>query len=182
MNSIFTYANPARPDSERTISYNITKWDVLTSWMTIFFRSRLLLLLTLGLYTSCALSPLLSDFGRQSAFATAFEVASLFTGLVLFSALVHLVIALGHVLFQKDLGILGQHVLEIRDEGLVERTEFNESLHRWPSIYRILSHPGYLYIYVNATSAHMVPKRSFSPEELNSFETSLRMHARHLRS
>ena len=65
---------------------------------------------------------------------------------------------------KKHQGVLGQHELEMRDEGLIERTEFNESLHRWTGFHRVVSSGGYLYIYVTDRNVHVVPKRSFPSE------------------
>jgi len=73
--------------------------------------------------------------------------------------------------------VVGRHVLEITEEGLIERTDYNETLHRWPSIGRILSLCGYLYIYVSDTNAHQVPKGCFSPQEIETFEADLRTRA-----
>jgi hypothetical protein len=81
----------------------------------------------------------------------------------------------------KQRGVVGKHVLQITEQGLVESTDFNESLHKWPSVCRILSLWGYLYIYVSDMNTHQVPKRYFSPQEIADFEGELRARAKQAR-
>ena len=64
--------------------------------------------------------------------------------------------------FRKYRGLLGQHELEIRDDGLVERTDVNESLHRWTGFHKVVTTRRFLYIYVTDSNFHIVPKKSFA--------------------
>ena len=76
----------------------------------------------------------------------------------------------------KNRGILGEHELSITDAGLIERTEANETTHRWP-LHKIFATAHYLYIYVTDTNYHIVPLRAFSsPDQLAAFEAELRRH------
>jgi hypothetical protein len=69
------------------------------------------------------------------------------------------------ILLRKGRGMFGHHELIVRDDGLLERTDVNESLHRWPGFHKIISSGGYLYIFVTDTQAHVVPKRCFTSTE-----------------
>ena len=59
---------------------------------------------------------------------------------------------------RKDKGVIGEHTLEITDEGLVESTEVNRSLSNWRTPFRIREMRRYVYIYISSVSAHAVPK------------------------
>jgi len=69
------------------------------------------------------------------------------------------------VMFKKYRGFLGDHELEIRDEGLVERTDVNESIHRWAGFHKLVTTGRYLYIYVTDHNVHIVPRRYFASEQ-----------------
>ena len=63
-----------------------------------------------------------------------------------------------HAFLRKDQGVLGEHTLEITDDGLIELTEVNRSLYNWRTTFRILETRNYAYVYISATHAHIVPK------------------------
>jgi hypothetical protein len=98
-------------------------------------------------------------------------------GFMGFMAVMLLLFGLAMAFLLKQRGVVGQHVLEITEQGLIERTEFNENLHKWASICRIVSIFGHLYIYVGDMNSYQVPKRCFSPLEIAEFEADLRAHA-----
>jgi len=78
------------------------------------------------------------------------------------------------VWFRKGRGMFGEHELIIREDGLVERTDVNESLARWSGFHKIVSSGRYLYVFVTDTNVHIVPKRCFpSEEERQSFEQEI---------
>lgn len=77
--------------------------------------------------------------------------------------------------FGKQRGVIGEHVIEIRDDGLMEKTAFNESLHRWNGLHKIIASPVALLVYVTEHSAHYIPIRAFpSKDEAARFEAELR--------
>ena len=78
------------------------------------------------------------------------------------------------VFLNKNRGVLGNHDLEIRDEGLVERTNINESMFRWSGLHKLGRSRNYLFIYVTENQAHFVPLRCFSSdEEAKSFQDEI---------
>jgi hypothetical protein len=49
--------------------------------------------------------------------------------------------------FGKNTGVVGEHTLEIKEEGVEESTAFNKSLHRWNLSFKIRARLGYVWIY-----------------------------------
>jgi len=76
----------------------------------------------------------------------------------------------------KSDGVLGEHTIEISEEGLREKTEVNDNLHLWKGIIKVQQNNDYIYIYIAELTAHIIPKISFSSkEEANVFfDTTLR--------
>ena len=88
--------------------------------------------------------------------------------------LIWLIIATPTVMLGKGRGLLGEHVLTITDEGLVERTDAGESLYRWKSFHKVKSTRRYFYIYVTDVFVQIVPKRIFaSRDEAQSFRNEI---------
>ena len=78
-------------------------------------------------------------------------------------------------LLRRDKGHLGNHTLEITNEGLVESTEVNRSLANWRTPFRIRETRRYAYIHISDTNFHLIPKRRLSGKgSLNEFLTELR--------
>ncbi|MFO1460183.1 MAG: hypothetical protein U1G08_12320 [Verrucomicrobiota bacterium] len=59
---------------------------------------------------------------------------------------------------RNDTGVLGEHTLEITDDGLVESTEVNRSLSNWRTRFRIQKIRRYAFIYISATNVYAVPR------------------------
>jgi hypothetical protein len=57
-------------------------------------------------------------------------------------------------------GVLGEHTLEITDEGLVESTDVNRTFANWNSAFRIRRTGSYAFIYVAVGNAHVVPLKT----------------------
>jgi hypothetical protein len=60
--------------------------------------------------------------------------------------------------FRRDQGVLGEHTLEITDEGLIESTAVNRSVFHWTTSFRIRETKRYARIYVSDSNYHLVPK------------------------
>ena len=73
------------------------------------------------------------------------------------------------ILIRRNRGVLGEHTLEVTPAGLVERTEFNETLHRWQGFHRVIRTHRYLYLWVTDSMIHAVPLRSFESEDAARF-------------
>lgn len=58
-------------------------------------------------------------------------------------------------------GILGDHLYELREDGLYEKTEINESLTAWAEIQGALSVREFIFIELRNGSFHPIPKQFF---------------------
>ena len=63
---------------------------------------------------------------------------------------------------RPEKGLLGSHRLVLNDGGVVETTAVNESRTSWTGVDRVEQNDGYIFIYVSAATAHVVPKRVFA--------------------
>lgn len=163
---------------QKTISYELTRWDLLVNWMTVLFRNRILqVFVLLGLLFNIGLA-LVPKLGTYSIVSLIFLIVVYFVGFFGFLIFFLTILGLANAFLPKHRGVLGRHVLESKEEGLVERTDYNETLHRWPSIVRVLSLWGYVYIYVTDSNAHVVPRRCFPPAEIDSFVADVRRRAK----
>ena len=61
-------------------------------------------------------------------------------------------------------GVTGVHDFEIRDEGLFERTEANETLTKWASVKSVSRHGDFIYVEVGPALFHVIPRNSFGSE------------------
>lgn len=62
-------------------------------------------------------------------------------------------------------GLLGEHVFEIGENGLVERTSVNESHFSWDGIAAIKRDKHNIYVFISQIQGHIIPRSSFSSSE-----------------
>ena len=152
--------------TSKTVRYSLTRGDIFRWQVYVLIRNRVVI--AFGLISSAFIvwsdlhTPEMADktigFKIFCAFmltAFAFFIIGVATMLALFFM----------VMFKKYRGFLGEHELEIRDDGLVERTDVNESVHRWAGFDKIVTKRRYLYIYVTDHNVHIVPRRYFASEQ-----------------
>ena len=179
----FGSAEPPPGEAHLTIQYELRRIDLFASLFFAVFRSRILMLFILVLPIHLVWSTLSGPDMKEQPVAvkiiTAILIYAAFFCLFLFWQALW---ALGNIAFRKYRGVLGQHTLQITDEGLVERTDVNEAIHRWAGLYKIISGPKYLYIYVTETNAHMIPKRCFTAHGIEGFEGEVRNRMARARS
>jgi hypothetical protein len=158
-----------------SIRYTVSRRDILWWHLYLLTHNRVLsaflLVMCLGSAWSNLGAPEMA--GRSAGFKV--FVAAGFTVIMFgFVSVFTIAVTLVTVLFRKYRGFLGKHELEIRDEGLVERTDINESLHRWAGFHKIVLTRRHLFIYVTDTNAHVVPRRCFASEpEMLAFRDEL---------
>ena len=169
--------NQLPPPLPRTVSvrYRLTKGD-LFRWQVYQIIRNLVLL---GCFILCSTFLVVSDLsqpdmaGRSLWFKCFFVVffAPLFGGIVFLLSLVPLGLM---VAFRSHRGLVGEHLLEVTETGLIERTDVNESLHRWTGFHKLISTRRYFYIFVTDAIVHVVPKRAFDSEnEARVFQTAI---------
>jgi len=66
-------------------------------------------------------------------------------------------------------GTLGPHELEIKDEGLVERSEFGEQKTTWQAVERIASTDKHTFLYVGSLMAHVIPHERVTEGDYQAF-------------
>lgn len=160
------------------IRYALTRGDILRWQFYVLLHNRVLLafalLLDLLLVWQSWQTPEVA--ARTLGFKIFYAV--IMTGMfVCFMGIMMMGMMAIMVWSRKHRGFLGEHELEIRPEGLVERTDVNETLHRWSGFHKVAMTGRYLYIYVTDNNVHIVPRRCFPAEqELRSFVEELHRH------
>jgi hypothetical protein len=171
-------AIPPVINPDHTITYAVTRWDVFVNWMTVMIRNRLLQIFIPASMVLCVVLRLLPQLGRESLRRLLVEAALYCLGFLVFLVIFQAILGLASAFLMPHRGVVGQHTLEITEAGLIERTDVNETLHRWPGVCRITSLFGYLFIYVGENNSHQVPKRAFAPEFIGRFEAEVRARMR----
>ena len=74
-------------------------------------------------------------------------------------------------------GVLGEHIITLTPEYVEERTTVNEMKSSWKGIFRIDDTEEYLFILIQPTMAHVIPRRAFpSPAEADGFLKAARRY------
>ena len=148
------------------IRYSLNRWDFLRFQLWSILHNRFLLgffIIMDGFLIWLTLR------GPEMAARSIGGKVSFAIGFTLFAAVllgVFEVLVLGlRILLQKGHGQLGEHELEIRADGIAERTTVNESLHRWSGYHRTASSGPYLYLFVTDGLVHIIPKRAFGSKQ-----------------
>lgn len=68
------------------------------------------------------------------------------------------------VFASKSKGVLGEHEMEIRPEGMREKSNVSESMHNWAGFHRLGSSRNFLFVYVTDTTVYYIPRRAFPSE------------------
>lgn len=160
--------------------YKITRGDLLRVQMHMLIRNRVLIAF---LFVGSTILAFL-DF-RQPALAT-LSLAGKTLFVILFDAIfiafvgtITLIPLWLMILVRKHRGVLGEHILEVTDDGLLERTDVNETVHRWLGFHKMLGTRRYLFVYVTDTVVHVVPMRSFASEDVaRSFQREIERHTK----
>jgi len=102
-----------------------------------------------------------------------------FVHLLVFQALVFVLVSLYVLLTPKmKRGVLGEHLFEIRDDGLFESTSFNETLQKWSSVSPVLHLLGRTFVRVGGSIWHIIPDRDFPDESVAAgFRNEIRRRA-----
>lgn len=69
-------------------------------------------------------------------------------------------------LVKKSDGIIGEHLVEINEQGLYASTARSQSTYGWDGIHELRQDKEIIYIFVNNLQAVIVPKRSFANQAL----------------
>ena len=159
-------------------SYTLNRWDLFHSQLFAISRNRVAIFMWVAGSLSIAWTALQSPALTSHSLFVKGCVVGVFA-LVSFTLFVATttVVAGALTLAGKYHGVLGEHTLEITQNGLIERTEYNETLIRWNGIHRTVKTPKYLYLWVNELLFPLVPLRSFETEEAaRLFQSEIEKH------
>jgi YcxB-like protein len=75
----------------------------------------------------------------------------------------------------RQRGVLGLHDYEVREDGLLEKTDVNESLTRWEGLQGVKETRSHLLLRQSPGLIHIIPRRSFTdPQACRHFVDSVR--------
>ena len=167
----------------KTIRYSLTHKDVFAFNFRAMTRSRLiqviLILLVIGIGYNGVFAPIPGNHPQPSvAVRIAATIIMELVALVFMAALQSAFLFL-LIWTKRFKGLIGEHELTLTDAGMVSKSSNSETTRNWNSLFRIASTRNYLFMYVNETSAMIVPKRYFaSAAEAASFEQIIRERAK----
>lgn len=143
------------------LRYTLSRWDLFRAGLRAIVCQRVLLVVAIPLLVLTWWSTYTYDENRELPAPFRIAVATLTSASVAgFGILAGAVVVAVQSFFRRDRGVLGEHTLEITDEGLVESTEVNRSLANWRTSFQIRETSRYAYIYISVGNAHVVPKKS----------------------
>jgi hypothetical protein len=148
------------------LRYEITRWDLLAAGMRSMFFERLMVWVALATLAGFWWF----IFTRVERIEEAHTITS-----ILFATVSTLCIAAAGLFgafivnatracVRNGKGVLGEHTLEITEEGLVESTDVNRTLANWNSAFQIRRTGSYAFIYVSVGNAHVVPLKTLPLE------------------
>ena len=73
----------------------------------------------------------------------------------------------------KNKGVMGVHEISIENDGLVAKTEYNETKLKWGSIENIVTFKGKTLIFTGAMQAHVVPEDAIIDGDYKAFTDEL---------
>jgi hypothetical protein len=79
----------------------------------------------------------------------------------------------------QNKGLLGEHVAELRDNGLFDGTKFSERTVFWNGIERIESTADHTFVYLSAMSAQVIPEHSVIEGNYRAFVEELQRRWQH---
>lgn len=144
-----------------TLRYLTTRKAVLVgSLRAALFNTGLMWFV--GLVLSIAIGFSIRDFlaeGRGPVLIVAAVILQLVVSVVLIAAGLTAV-TLVTLYSGKGRGVLGEHELTISDAGLTEKTEYNETLHRWNGLGEVRESAGYYFVRAieGGSAFHLIPK------------------------
>ena len=69
----------------------------------------------------------------------------------------------------QNKGVIGVHEICIENDGIVEKTDYNETKQQWGSIESIVSYKDKTLIFIGAVQAHIVPQDSIIDGDYKTF-------------
>ncbi len=73
-------------------------------------------------------------------------------------------------------GLIGEHTLEVDEEGFTHTTRVCTSRYSWGGLVRVESEPGYTYLYTGAQSAHVIPHAAITSGNFRAVLEQIKQH------
>jgi hypothetical protein len=158
------------------IRFSLTRFDLFKARTGTLLSSRPLQALLLLIAAFCGFSGFMAESVAGETVAYRLLFASLEILFVLGSGFCCATLLNALQCFTaKSKGVIGEHTLEVTNDGLLETTDYNVSLHRWSGFHKMKQSSGFLWIYVTDTMAHIVPlKRPLQEGDLSLFVDQVR--------
>jgi hypothetical protein len=157
---------PNPPVIARTVRFSLSRWDVVFCRLWVMAHNGKLMAILLLM---CAGVPILNyqrpENVRHPLLYCVFYFIIAFALMACLMAAVQFLFHTFWVFVNKNRGVIGEHTLEIRDDGLLERTAVNESLNRWEGFHKIQASRRCLFIFATDNLVHYLPFRSFGSSE-----------------
>lgn len=65
----------------------------------------------------------------------------------------------------RNRSVLGRHEVVLEESEVIERTSLNEMHTNWAGVEQVVENERYIFIYITASAAHVIPKRAFATQE-----------------
>lgn len=98
-----------------------------------------------------------TTFKNENAFLTTVVSGILFVLMLLFLLILQLVFSFLYAYTTRKEGVIGEHTLEIREDGLLEETMFNSSLNKWSGLQKIWKSNSFIGIHITDFLVHLIP-------------------------
>lgn len=159
----------------RSITYELTRLDVFLASLTLLLRQWILAAWLGALFLFDLGARVLLRRGYETLPEIIVEVSVKFFWILLAIQVWIVLCGIFGAFVSRRKGVICEHTLGIRPEGLIERTQTNETLHPWTTVRSVTSLFGYVFIYVGWFNAHIVPKRRVAADVLEGFVAEVRV-------
>lgn len=160
-------------------TFDLTRWDAIVGNMftvTVFSRfipSFIILVSAYATYVNIEWMVFLDT--KTMAILAALSMVIHITYFLLLMFLISVFL----IIFNPKLkyGVLGEHVLEVTDAGLLESTAFNETFFKWEAVTKVKRYFRRHFIFISGANYLIVHDRSFpTKQEAIAFAELIRQH------
>jgi hypothetical protein len=167
MESINIPPIPPRVNSTQwfSVKFSISRWDLIRCRLWVVAHNRFVVWLTLVMsgvpsFITAFTANLTINTLAFRIFYAVFMMVTLICLMALFQVTAQALL----VMISPNRGVVGAHEIELRDDGLLEKSSVNESLHRWAGFHKFGSSRNFFFVYVTDTVVHYVPRKIFPSE------------------
>ena len=163
----------------RTVRYTMTRGDLLRFYVHHYGHSWGFMAVQI-IFLAILCHSIYRGFPSDAPIITRTIVLAIFLLLgVAFLAILFFASIAFQLFTKKNRTMRTEHEITLKDESFVEKTQFNTTEHTWAAVQRLRRSKNYIFLYIAANLAHVIPKRAFAAEEeWNSFYEFCREKAR----